>query len=63
MTGVPDDVETIEIVGQKSDASQQGQSIAITSFNQEALDQLGVTNVQSLQQNVPSFLAVFKTST
>ena len=51
---VPDDVETIQITGQKSDASQQGQAIAITSFNQEALDQLGVSNVSSLQQNVPS---------
>jgi iron complex outermembrane receptor protein len=51
---IPDDVETIQVTGQKSDASQQGQSIAITSFNQEALDQLGVSNVQSLQQNVPS---------
>ncbi|MEE2665236.1 MAG: TonB-dependent receptor [Myxococcota bacterium] len=51
---VPDDVETIQITGQKSDASQQGQAIAITSFNQEALDQLGVSNVSTLQQNVPS---------
>lgn len=51
---IDSDVETIQIQGQKSDADEQGQSLAITSFNQEALDQLGVTNVASLQQNVPS---------
>ena len=49
-----DGVEVIEISGQRTDASSQGQSIAITSFNQEALDQLGVSDISTLQQNVPS---------
>jgi iron complex outermembrane receptor protein len=51
---VPDDVDVIQVTGQRTDASSQGQSIAISSFNQEALDQLGVSDVSTLQQNVPS---------
>lgn len=46
--------EVIKIKGQRTDVQKQDQQIAITSFGQEQLDQLGVSDVASLQQNVPS---------
>ena len=48
------DAEVIKIRGQRTDVSQQDQAIAISAFGQEQLDQLGVSDVAALQQNVPS---------
>jgi len=50
----PNEIDEILIQGQRSDASSQATAIAVSSFNQTSLDQLGVANVSGLQQNVPS---------
>jgi len=49
-----EDVETITVRGQRTASDAQSQAIAISSFNQSALDQLGVSRVADLQGNVPS---------
>ena len=49
-----DDVDVITVRGQRSEDDTQSQAIAISSFGQEELDQLGVSDLQSLQQNIPS---------
>ena len=46
---LPSDTEEILITGQKRGASQQTNAIAITSFSQTDLDELGVQNVETLQ--------------
>ncbi|MEE3330885.1 MAG: TonB-dependent receptor [Myxococcota bacterium] len=52
---VPDqDAEVLQIIGQRADVSQQDQALAISAFGQEQLDNLGVSDVSALQQNVPS---------
>lgn len=53
-SGTSDDLDTITIRGQHTGSDAQTQAIAISAFNQEALDQLGVTRVSDLQGNVPS---------
>jgi iron complex outermembrane receptor protein len=49
-----EDVDTITVRGQRTASDAQSQAIAISSFNQSALDQLGVARVADLQGNVPS---------
>jgi len=49
-----EDVEIVTIRGQRISSDAQNESIAITSFGQEALDQLGVSDMQTLQKNIPS---------
>ena len=48
------DVEIVTVRGQRVGSEAQNESIAITSFGQEALDQLGVSDMQTLQKNIPS---------
>ena len=48
------DVEMITVRGQRTGSDAQSEAIAISSFNQSALDQLGVSRVADLQGNVPS---------
>lgn len=50
----PDDIEQITVTGQRSENDSQSQAIAISSFSQEQLDQLGVTRLSDLQASVPS---------
>lgn len=50
----PPGVEEIQIIGERRDDSTQTEAIAVTSFDQSALDEFGVQDVESLQDFVPS---------
>lgn len=50
----PPGVEEIQIIGERRDNSVQTEAIAVTSFDQSALDEFGVEDVESLQDFVPS---------
>jgi iron complex outermembrane receptor protein len=49
-----DDIDLITVRGQRTGVDTQDQAIAISSFGQEDLDQLGVSDMQTLQKNIPS---------
>lgn len=50
----PPGVEEIQIIGERRDHEVQTEAIAVTSFDQSALDEFGVQDVESLQDFVPS---------
>ena len=49
-----EDAEVIAVHGQRRDADEQDNALAISSFGQRELDNLGVSDISGLQQNVPS---------
>ncbi len=55
--GVPDpyaDLEEITITGKATEGTAQSIPEAITSFNEEQMDVMGITNAESLSLNTPS---------
>lgn len=50
----PPGVEEIQIIGERRDSELNTEAIAVTSFDQTALDEFGVQDVESLQDFVPS---------
>jgi len=50
----PDGIEQITVTGQRSGGDSQSEAIAISSFSQAELDQLGVTRLSDLQASIPS---------
>jgi len=49
----PDDIEAIEVSGERDDTSVQDEAEAVTRFGMADLDKLNITNVDGLAANVP----------
>ena len=48
------EVEVIQIVGTRRESIAQAEALSVTAFDQASLDELGIQDVDSLQQFVPS---------
>ncbi|MEE3330796.1 MAG: TonB-dependent receptor [Myxococcota bacterium] len=49
-----EEAEVISVVGQRIDVDQQSNAVAVSTFGQRELENLGVSDISALQQNVPS---------